>query len=226
MPVCTRSNVSHYVPSKPLRWKPCFWPSSFIFSHFGQVCLRVFTFGSHLHGYQTHWGRGTCIPLAWMYQFEFVILMTSILIENIQRDVGNQMGISHFLERRSCEIPYSQYYLDSSKFSVFQPLRFSLLSYDCNPSPLFCMSKWGQHLRWIPLLFYFRNSPGLVYVSYKSISEVTCHFRLWVTALGLPYHHLLLFISLSSCSWGSSQGYFIPSVLISLLLILQRHRQH
>ena len=42
----------------------------------------------------------------------------NIIIANTKRDVGNQIGISHFLERQYYEILSSQYYLKASRFSA------------------------------------------------------------------------------------------------------------
>ena len=42
----------------------------------------------------------------------------NIIIENTKRDVGNQIRISHFLERQYYEILSSQYYLKASRFSA------------------------------------------------------------------------------------------------------------
>ena len=42
--------------------------------------------------------------------------MTNIIIEDTKRDVGNQIEISHFLERQYYEILSSQSYLNASRF--------------------------------------------------------------------------------------------------------------
>lgn len=202
------------VESKLLRWKPCFWPSCSVFSTWCRSERGIWHSRSHLthhawfiaHFRERGWDF---LLFACIYQFVFVILMINIFMENMRRDIRSHIGISHFLERRFCDIPSSQCYLNASKFSIFQLLLFPLLS--DNGSTILFLHVWTRSTSSVnsPLLI-LRKTPTACYMSHKSVSDVTCHFMLWVTALSLLSCKLLLFITMSSCPWGSSQGDFVP----------------
>lgn len=198
-----------------VRWNPYFWPSvlswtlcpglndgfAFLDSSDSPCIVTKFTRWGWWRGGRRAGGageRGGFLPTC---------LNTPICICHCDnnfpyRKYSERCRRSHpvFLKGDPVMFLIATYYLNSSKFSSFQPLLSPLQSSACGPS-LLCMSKWGQCLQWIPYPSFFRTFLGLINMFHQFTSDVTCSFMLRLPALSL-----LLLIAIASCSWDPSKA--------------------